>query len=412
MARVSINSALLDTEILDILGPIKRKNTSGPADPLAALVSDCLSFFQKYDRLPGLKGSVTEKRLARRLESAVHKSDGRAAFLNVGSEAFQAALYPSAEDHGPISVQDFLATDDAKSLLGSGIFELTNVRPTQTRKSTNIGYVGRRAHCSNFENFRPIFDAVHNDIQSGSQKLFKIAKADQGGDAGVSSTIREGNIFSLDGQLTYVASIERNLNGNREDGRLLLIFENGTQSDVLLASFANSLRLDARARWLRPTSIGPLFSPDIRDSYEAFKKNQADHAPFSGHIYLLRSRSTDPALAPYLDVLHKIGCTKGEVNRRIAGAEKQASYLCAPVETVAEFRLHGLDPFKVEKLLHKFFVDARLDISLKDRWGNQYQPQEWFILPSGCVNEAIEAITAGTLPGYSYDKLGCKIRPR
>lgn len=50
----------------------------------------------------------------------------------------------------------------------------------------------------------------------------------------------------------------------------------------------------------------------------------------SGHIYVLRSLSEDPQIAGIRD-LHKIGFSRGPVEKRIAGAAHDSTYLIAPV---------------------------------------------------------------------------------
>ena len=416
MARISIEDALRDADILDILGPVRKKAQAGPADPWETLASDCLSFFCEHGALPSPAGSISEKRLARRLEGALRDPQGRAALERIEDDGFRSALASAEqgdeEEGAPVSIDAFLASDDAREILGGGIFDLEHVSPSTPRPTEDPGYVGRRVRCNDFARFEPIFDAVRSDVRSGNQELTVLPKADRRGHVGAGSAIREGNVFSLDGLLVYVASVEDAPSGDREEARLRLIFDNGTQSDVLLGSFAKALRQDRRARWLRPAPPGPLFGTAVREDYAHMQSDPADYAPVSGHIYLLKSLSDDPAIAPHRSTLYKIGCTRGEVDRRIVGAETQPTYLCAPVEVVAEFRLHGLDPFKVEKLLHRFFSDAQLDITLRDRWGNPYQPREWFILSPSVVKEAIEAISAGTLPSLRYDGRRCRIVPR
>ena len=51
----------------------------------------------------------------------------------------------------------------------------------------------------------------------------------------------------------------------------------------------------------------------------------------SGTIYVLRSTSSHPFIAEHRELIHKIGVTGGDVETRIAGAEKDATYLFQPV---------------------------------------------------------------------------------
>ena len=68
----------------------------------------------------------------------------------------------------------------------------------------------------------------------------------------------------------------------------------------------------------------------------------------TGTIYVLRSLSSHPFVAEHRELIHKIGVTGGKVETRIAGAEKDATYLLADVEVVATYKLHNLNRTKLE----------------------------------------------------------------
>ena len=69
------------------------------------------------------------------------------------------------------------------------------------------------------------------------------------------------------------------------------------------------------------------------------------------------------------------------VEKRIANAENDPTFLLAGVTLVATYELYGIDRNKLEKLLHRFFAPARLKIEIKDRFGRPVIPQEWFCVP-------------------------------
>ena len=74
---------------------------------------------------------------------------------------------------------------------------------------------------------------------------------------------------------------------------------------------------------------------------------------------MLRSKSTDPQIAPHREVRHKIGVTGGDVAQRIASAATDATYLLADVEIVATYTLRNSNRTKLENLLHRFLLDCR-----------------------------------------------------
>ena len=131
----------------------------------------------------------------------------------------------------------------------------------------------------------------------------------------------------------------------------------------------------------------------------------------SGTIYVLRSRSDDPFIAANRDLVHKIGVTGGDVKARIAGAEKEPTYLLADVEVVREYRLSGINPRKLEALFHRLFAAARLDLALPDRWGAAARPREWFIVPLSAIDQAVERILDGSIVRYVYNRTTAALAP-
>lgn len=123
----------------------------------------------------------------------------------------------------------------------------------------------------------------------------------------------------------------------------------------------------------------------------------------SGTIYVLRSKSDDPKIATSRNVLHKIGVTGGKVEPRIANAKLDPTFLLADVEVVATYRLSNISRTKLENLMHRIFDPARLNIEIKDRFGNSVIPREWFLVPLFVINEAVERIKDGTITSYRYD---------
>lgn len=83
-------------------------------------------------------------------------------------------------------------------------------------------------------------------------------------------------------------------------------------------------------------------------------------------------------------------------------AEKDPTFLMAPVEIAATFRLFDIDRTALENLLHRFFAPARLEITIPDRFGNPVRPREWFFVPLPAIQQAIEKIQERSLHRYEY----------
>ena len=133
------------------------------------------------------------------------------------------------------------------------------------------------------------------------------------------------------------------------------------------------------------------------------KESSAASDVYKRQIYVLRSKSEHPFVAEHRSLIHKIGVTGGDVKSRVANAKKDPTYLLADVEIIAEFKLANVNRNALEALLHKFFGSVRLDMELKDRFGSQVEPREWFLVPLTAIDEAIQKIKDETIGDYRYD---------
>jgi hypothetical protein len=195
------------------------------------------------------------------------------------------------------------------------------------------------------------------------------------------------------GQKAYVAEMDEEFltAQGMTDARLRVIFDNGTESNMLMRSLQRALHKDDAGRRITDPVAGPLFADQTADGDEA-----------SGTIYVLRSKSDLPIVAENRRVLHKIGVTSGKVERRIANAKIDATFLLADVEIVATYELFNINRTKLENLIHRIFDAARLDIEITDRFGNPVVPREWFLVPLAAIDEAVERIKDGTITSYVY----------
>ncbi|MEC5219002.1 hypothetical protein RCH09_003982 [Actimicrobium sp. GrIS 1.19] len=123
----------------------------------------------------------------------------------------------------------------------------------------------------------------------------------------------------------------------------------------------------------------------------------------TGTIYVLRSLSSHPFVVEHRELIHKIGVTGGRVETRIAGAEKDSTYLLAAVEIVATYKLHNVSRTKLENIFHRLFGAAQLDLTIEDRFGHPVKPNEWFLVPLHVIDEAVHHIRDGSLADVTYD---------
>ena len=224
------------------------------------------------------------------------------------------------------------------------------------------------------------------------------------GDGGfLKADIKQGELFILGGQTVYVAEVGETIKApnGETDARLRVIYSNGTESNLLLRSLQRALYKDEAGRRITEPLAGPLFTDNEDDDDQA-----------SGTIYVLRSKSDHPTVAAHREVLHKIGVTSGKVERRIANAKIDPTFLMADVEIVATYELFNINRTKLESVIHRVFGAAKLEIEIKDRFGKPVVPKEWFLVPRFVIDEAVARIKDGTITEFVYDPTSASLKEK
>jgi hypothetical protein len=272
---------------------------------------------------------------------------------------------------------------DAPPVDPGDIRVLRHVRSSTQRRAAQE--LADRTLCVDFDQFQPLFEQVERELAAGVRRAVRFKR---------DASIARSNFFLLGGQLAYVAEVGELIKApnGESDARLRVIYANGTQSNLLRRSLQRALYKDDTGRRLTGVDMGPLFG-DVAE--------EDDIA--SGTIYVLRSLSQHPFIAAHRDLIHKIGVTGGKVGDRIAGAEKDATYLLAGVEVVATYKLHNLNCVKLENIFHRLFGAAQIDLTIEDRFGNPVKPREWFLVPLQAIDEAVQSIRDGTVTEKLYD---------
>jgi hypothetical protein len=272
---------------------------------------------------------------------------------------------------------------------------LSHVRTSAEKRAAEE--IASREKCLDFDKFKPLFQQVQADLEAGLRTTRPFVK-----DAGfLKAEIKAGQFFILGGQTAYVAELGDTIKApnGESDARLRVIYSNGTESDLLLRSLQRALYKDEAGRRITEPSAGPLFADKGEDGDQA-----------SGTIYVLRSKSENPTIAAHRDLLHKIGVTSGSVKQRIANARLDPTFLMADVEIIATYELFNINRAKLENVIHRVFSPARLDVEIKDRFGQPIVPREWFLVPLFAIDEAVEKIKDGTITAYVYDPMTAKLK--
>ena len=350
-------------------------------------------FVQEHDRVPehGESRDIFERLYAVRLDRIRELAECREILRDLDSRGLL-----KFEDDGQSSVvKEELSDDELLASLGveaspvEDVTQLVHVRSREEIKAAEE--IAQRNPCNDFSKFQPVFEKVQHGLETGERQTLKYKD---------NAEVKADDLFILDGQKLVVAEMGEPFVSDygRPDRRLRVVYDNGTESDLLVRSLQRALNKDKASRRITEPDLGPLFSDEEKE----------DDLP-TGYIYVLRSQSDHPFVAANRAVIHKIGVTGGDVKARIANAKKDATYLLADVEIVTTFKLANINRKRLEALLHKFFASARLDMELKDRFGAQVEPREWFLVPLQAVEEAIQKIKDGTIADYRYDPVAAKI---
>lgn len=380
-----------DDELLAALGievaPLKTSSRTAREERIIAGFEDILCFYQTNGRAPlhGEGHDIFERLYAVRLDQLRKLPEAQTLLADLDSVGLLSGAATTAVNVDELDEDALLAelgmSDDSADQ--SDITVLRHVRSNVEKRAAEE--IANRTRCADFEKFQPLFEQVKRDIQSGLRKTIRFGR---------DVSIERDNYFIVGGQIAYVAEVGEISHDayGKADARLRVIFDNGTESNLLLRSLQKALYKDESGRRLTDPDMGPLFG-DMAE---------ADDIE-SGTIYVLRSLSNHPFVAEHRELIHKIGVTGGKVETRIANADKDATYLLADVDVVATYKLHNLNRTRLENIFHRLFGAAQLDLTIEDRFGNPIKPREWFLVPLHVIDEAVERIRNGTITDVVYD---------
>ncbi|WP_028695101.1 GIY-YIG nuclease family protein [Pseudomonas cremoricolorata] len=374
----------LEAELSDFAASDKKASRTPREERIIAGFEDIQRFVEQHGRAPRNSdyNDIFERLYAVRLDRLLVQEECRELLMPLDHQG----LLSVAEVREPADIS--LMTDD--ELLAelavddcSDIQSLRYVRSNAEKREAEE--IANRERCDDFERFQPLFEQVQRELQSGVRVSRTFIR---------DASIEEGQFFILGGQTAYVAEVGDSIRApnGESDARLRVIYSNGTESNLLRRSLQRALYKDDAGRRVTDADSGPLFA-------EYLEPEDIE----SGTIYVLRSHSKHPFVSKHRELIHKIGVTGGKVESRIAGAEKDATYLLAEVEVVATYKLHNINRVRLENLFHRLFGSVQIDLAIPDRFGNQVKPKEWFLVPLHVIDEAVEGIRNGSITQKAYN---------
>lgn len=386
-------SLILSDDPLGLLD-IKPKPTGVTADErLVASFEEVNNYIREHNHEPTASRDINERKLYSRLKGLRDSPEKAAALADYDEFGLLQGI--AVQEPKEIYTVDDVVESDPLGLLGgddpNDIFHLKNV----SKAPEMPDHIAKRKACEEFEQFEPLFKKIHAELTSGIKVIKPFTSERQ---------IEPGEVFILQGMLVFVANRgnwEKKNFGN-VNARLYCVFENGTESNMLLRSLAAALWKDENSR--------QVIDAKQRD-LEIGKEQVTEDDDATGYIYILRSLSEDPQIKE-IDDLYKIGYSSQPVQQRIQNAAKEPTYLMADVLTVAEYQTYNLNPQKLELLIHTLFAEACLNFDIFDADGKRHTPREWFILPLHVIETAIDLLINGEVVNYRYDMQSQSIVPK
>lgn len=376
----------LDTlrdELDEYAQPAKKGGRSALEERLVAGFEDIQRFVEDHGRAPqhGEHRDIFERLYAVRLDRLRALDEGRALLEGLDHQGLLTITAYASVSEEELGEDELLA--ELEGVGGStSITELRHVRATADKRAAEE--IASRELAKDFDKFKPLFDQVQRDLAAGRRETVRFEEY---------AAIEHKQWFIVSGQVAYVAEKGETFmqEHGREDARLRVIYDNGTESNLLMRSLQRALYKDPVGRRIIEPSLGPLFGGEVSEG-----------DIMTGTVYVLRSKSDLPDVVANRDLLHKIGVTGGDISRRIANARHDPTFLLADVEVVATYKLANINRVKLENLIHRVFEPARLEIQITDRFGKRVVPREWFLVPLFMIDEVIKRIKDETIKDYVY----------
>lgn len=268
--------------------------------------------------------------------------------------------------------------DNSGQSLNSKLFDTGSLNAYKKSQENVAKNKSKRKTMDDFNKYRPMFKKVQAELTSGKRHLVRYGN----------NKLKLHGFYVLKGQLMYIESIGSEFrNNNRSDtdtdARLHVIYDNGTENfplrNGLIASLYGSKQRGGGGKIVT--------EPD--DEFEFGADDQ-----ITGYVYVLKSLSKNSDVKRIQEdhSLYKVGFTSGTVERRIANAENESTYLYGPVKVIAEYQVINLNPEALETALHHALAQYRLDVDIKAANGKIIHPREWFIVDLETINDIINEI--------------------
>lgn len=398
MAMSEIDDEALLAELGIEPTALKASTHTALEERLIAGFEDILRFVESPGRAPqhGEDRDIFERLYAVRLDRLRGMPEARTLLRSM--DIHQLLDAPGAGGGSdPVEIDDESLLAELGAELAPAEVDITQLRHVPSYAERRAAEeIANRTRCEDFDKYQPLFERVQIELDQSVRRTTVLQTRSM-------DEIQKGTFFIVGGQIAYVAEEHEHFTTQyeRRDSRLRVIYDNGTEGEILQRSLQRALHRDKLARLISEPSAGPLFGDTIEPEDIA-----------SGTIYVLRSNSDHPFVTEHRELIHKIGVTGGKVETRIASAKDDPTYLLAGVDIVATYKLAHINRTKLENLFHRIFASAQLELTIEDRFGKPVRPREWFLVPLHVIDQAVERIRDGSIVDMVYDPSGATLVKR
>ena len=261
--------------------------------------------------------------------------------------------------------------------------------PENLKKSTKDSpdYVAQRVPCVNFSDYEPAFKQVQQELKSGKRNIQQLTS---------SQSLQSGSYYITSGVMLYLEHIDELVEKKKrkkKDARTRCIFENGTESDMYLDTLRKSITTDGYVI---------TESSDTNATFLESKYNVTSDDVEDGWIYVLSSLSENPEIKDQKN-LFKIGFSINPVEKRIANAQSDPTYLMDKVKIEASWKTYNMNTQKFENLIHQFFSAVQFNFIVKDKEGKKFKTLEWYIVPISIIETVINRFIDKSIVNYRYN---------
>lgn len=276
-------------------------------------------------------------------------------------------------------IADLAATDNEWFAGGLQSASLSSAKPIAKPDE-----VGKQTKCHDFYMYEGKLKSLHEGLTTGRLKTITHTAVN----------FKEGDAFIMGGMLGFIQSVGDMRIGSRgnDDPRLRLIFDNGTESNILLSTLNKNLYMDDTGRRIINNA----------EDFTDFDTPSDEVKVRTGQLYIVRSLSTNPKIRDAAN-LYKIGFTTKTIEDRAYNSRNDIAFLESTVEVVLTADCYNLNPRGLESIVHDFLYAQRLLVTLTSKDGMTYHPKEWFNVNINDAKHIIQLIIDGQLTNYRMD---------